>query len=182
MTTLLIFTSRTGTPAASLIPQTFNPSKLLIPKAPALGLLLQEPRFGTYNKHVLEENELATGRGQVDRTREPIDWEPLRETIDTFKHAYIYSRIRAEEAKHGVFAAWLKFIDDYEGWEFKYLNPQGEVPAEAIVRHEKRTRGSTNKFREYLWKNPAGKADECATDSEDEDGTNLKKPNVDMEG
>ncbi|KAH7327636.1 pseudouridine synthase [Rhizoctonia solani] len=182
MTTLLMFASRTGTPAASLIPQTFNSSKLLIPKAPALGLLLQEPRFGTYNKHVLEENELATGRGQTDRAREPIDWEPLQEKIDTFKHAYIYSRIRAEEAKHGVFAAWLKYIDDYEGWEFKYLNPRGEVPSEAIVHREKRTRGSANKFREYLWKNPASKGDEGTSDSEGEDGDVLKKPNIEMEG
>ncbi|KAL5633017.1 hypothetical protein ACGC1H_003494 [Rhizoctonia solani] len=179
MTTLLIFASRTGTPAASLIPQTFNPPKLLIPKAPALGLLLQEPRFGTYNKHVLEENELAAGRGQGDRVRELIEWEPLREKIDAFKHAYIYSRIRAEEAKHGVFAAWLKFIDEYDGWEFKYLNPRGEVPSEAVVHREKRKQGSTNKFREYLWKNPAGKGGEG---SEDEDGDGCQKPNVEMEG
>ncbi|CCO32331.1 tRNA pseudouridine synthase A [Rhizoctonia solani AG-1 IB] len=180
MTTLLIFASRTGTPAASLIPQTFNPSKLLIPKAPALGLLLQEPRFGTYNKHVLEENELATGRGQTDRVRELIEWEPLKEKIDAFKHAYIYNRIRAEEAKHGVFSAWLKFIDDYGGWEFKYLNAQGQVPPEAVVHPGKRKRGTTDKFREYLWKNPARKEEGGATDSEDEDAS--KKPSADMEG
>ncbi|KDN33258.1 hypothetical protein RSAG8_13652, partial [Rhizoctonia solani AG-8 WAC10335] len=182
MTTLLLLTSRTGTPAASLIPQMFNSSKLLIPKAPALGLLLQEPRFGTYNKHILEENELASGRGQTDRVREPIEWEPLRERIDAFKHAYIYSRIRAEEAKHGVFAAWLKFIDDYDGWEFKYLNPGGDVPLEAVVHREKRKQGSTNKFREYLWKNPSGKGGEGVTDSEDEAEDVSKKSNVEMEG
>ncbi|KDN35256.1 hypothetical protein RSAG8_11741, partial [Rhizoctonia solani AG-8 WAC10335] len=182
MTTLLLLTSRTGTPAASLIPQTFNSSKLLIPKAPALGLLLQEPRFGTYNKHILEENELASGRGQTDRVREPIEWEPLRDRIDAFKHAYIYSRIRAEEAKHGVFAAWLKFIDDYDGWEFKYLNPGGDVPLEAVVHREKRKQGSTNKFREYLWKNPSGKGGEGVADSEDEAEDVSKKPNVEMEG
>ncbi|CAE6476893.1 unnamed protein product [Rhizoctonia solani] len=180
MTTLLIFASRTGSPAVTLIPQTFNGTKLVIPKAPALGLLLQEPRFGTYNKHVLEENELAAGRGQTDRIRELIEWEPLRENIDAFKHAFIYNRIRAEEAKHSVFAAWLKFIDDYEGWEFKYLNPRGEVPPEAVVHPGKRKRGTTDKFREYLWKNPASKGDESVTDSEDEDTS--KKPNADMEG
>ncbi|ELU35624.1 hypothetical protein AG1IA_10346 [Rhizoctonia solani AG-1 IA] len=41
MTTLLIFASRTGSPAVTLIPQTFNGTKLVIPKAPALGLLLK---------------------------------------------------------------------------------------------------------------------------------------------
>ncbi|CAE6431986.1 unnamed protein product [Rhizoctonia solani] len=168
MTTLLILASRTGTPAASLIPQTFNPPKLLIPKAPALGLLLQEPRFGTYNKHVLEENELAAGRGQGDR-------------IDAFKHAYIYSRIRAEEAKHGVFAAWLKFIDEYDGWEFKYLNPRGEVPAD-VVHREERGQGSTSEFREYLKKISARKCGRCDTGSEDKNGDSCKKPNVEMDG
>ncbi|CAE7203293.1 unnamed protein product [Rhizoctonia solani] len=170
------------TPAASLIPQTFNSPKLLIPKAPALGLLLQEPRFGTYNKHVLEENELAAGREQTDRTREPIDWEPLRQRIDAFKHAYIYNRIRAEEAKHGVFAGWLGYIDDYDGWEFKYLNPQGGVPAEAVVHSEKRKQGSTNKFREYLWKGSGAKGDEGAIDNEAENEAVCKKSNVEMEG
>ncbi|KAF8731154.1 Pseudouridine synthase, partial [Rhizoctonia solani] len=180
MTTLLIFASRTGSPAVTLVPQTFSASKLIIPKAPALGLLLQEPRFGTYNKHVLEENELAAGRWQAYRIRELIEWEPLQEKIDPFKHAFIYSRIRAEEAKHSVFVAWLKFIEDYEGGEFKYLNARGEVPPEAVVHPGKKKRGTTDKFREYLWKNPTSKGDESITDSEDEDAS--KKLSADMEG
>ncbi|KAG9083687.1 tRNA pseudouridine synthase 1 [Ceratobasidium sp. 370] len=180
MTTLLVFASRTGTPASVLIPKAFEAPKLTIPKAPSLGLLLQEPRFGTYNKHVAEENELAINRGQTDRVRELIEWEPLRDRIDEFKREFIYTRLRDEEAKHGVFAAWLRFIDEYDGHEFKYLNPQGEVPPEAIVRRGQRKRGATDKFREYLWKNPAGKGTIGAESSdEEEDG---KKPDVEMEG
>jgi hypothetical protein len=102
MTTLLILASRTGTPASVLIPRTFNAPKLTIPKAPSLGLLLQEPRFGTYNKHVTDENELAVEHGQTERVRELIEWEPLRERIDEFKRTFIYARLREEETKHGV--------------------------------------------------------------------------------
>lgn len=200
MTTLLIFTSRTGAPASSLIPQTFNPAKLVIPKAPSLGLLLQEPRFGTYNEHIADENELAIARGETDRVRETIEWESLREQIEEFKREFIYSRIRAEEVKHGVcvtspevicfwfdtdlnhrFAAWLKFIDDYDGWEFKYLNPRGEVPPEAIVHRGRRKRGAVDKFREYLWKNPAGKGTEEMVAS-DEDDDETRKPDAETEG
>ncbi|KAG9121568.1 tRNA pseudouridine synthase 1 [Ceratobasidium sp. 392] len=179
MTTLLIFASRTGTPASILIPKVFEAPKLTIPKAPSLGLLLQEPRFGMYNKHVTEENEQAISRNQTDRVRELIEWEPLKERIDKFKREFIYSRLREEETKHGVFAAWLRFIDDYDGPEFKYLNPQGEIPPEAIVRRGQRKRGATDKFREYLWKNPAGKEAVGVESSDDEEG---KKPDAETEG
>lgn len=102
MTTLLVFACRTGTPASTLIPKAFEAPKLTIPKAPSLGLLLQEPRFGTYNKHVTDENELAKGRAQDERVRELIEWEPLKERIEEFKRAFIYTRLRDEETKHGV--------------------------------------------------------------------------------
>ncbi|KAG9126339.1 tRNA pseudouridine synthase 1 [Ceratobasidium sp. 392] len=179
MTTLLVFASRTGTPASVLIPKVFEAPKLTIPKAPSLGLLLQEPRFGMYNKHVTEENEQAISRNQTDRVRELIEWEPLKEGIDEFKREFIYARLREEETKHGVFAAWLRFIDEYEGPEFNYLNPQAEVPPEAIVKRGQRKRGATDKFREYLWKNPAGKEAAGVESSDDEEG---KKPDAETEG
>ncbi|QRW03334.1 tRNA pseudouridine synthase [Ceratobasidium sp. AG-Ba] len=178
MTTLLVLATRTGTPASVLIPKAFDPPKITIPKAPSLGLLLQEPRFSTYNKHVTEENELATKRGQTDRIRELIEWESLQEPINQFKNEHIYSRLRAEETKYGVFTSWLQFIDEYDGPEFNYLNPQGDIPAEAIVKRGQRKRGATNKFREYLWKNPAGKDAGGAESSDDEN----EKPGAEMEG
>jgi hypothetical protein len=79
------------------------------------------------------------------------------------------------------FAAWLKFIDDYDGWEFKYLNPEGKVPSEAIIHRGRRKRGAVDKFREYLWKNPAGGGAGGAVVSEDED-EEVKKPDADTEG
>jgi tRNA pseudouridine38-40 synthase len=79
------------------------------------------------------------------------------------------------------FNAWLRFIDEYDGPEFKYLGPSGEVPPEAIIHRGQRKRGSTDKFREYLWKNPAGKGLAGAQSSEDEESDG-KKPDVEMEG
>lgn len=42
---------RTGTPL-SLIPKTFEADKINIPKAPALGLLLERPVFQLYNNRM----------------------------------------------------------------------------------------------------------------------------------
>jgi len=54
---LLILVIRTRTPA-SLIPETFSPTKIHIPKSPSLGLLLEKPLFDGYNKKVEETNKL----------------------------------------------------------------------------------------------------------------------------
>ncbi|CAJ0759662.1 16880_t:CDS:2, partial [Entrophospora sp. SA101] len=46
---LIVMVARTMTPL-SLIPKTFGATKINIPKAPALGLLLENPVFSSYNK------------------------------------------------------------------------------------------------------------------------------------
>jgi tRNA pseudouridine38-40 synthase len=58
MVGLLIMMVRTRTPP-SLIPECFGPTRLNIPKAPALGLLLEQPIFENYNKKVEESNRKA---------------------------------------------------------------------------------------------------------------------------
>ena len=52
---LVIMVVRTRTPA-SLVPETFGPARLNIPKAPALGLLLEQPRIDSYNRKVADLN------------------------------------------------------------------------------------------------------------------------------
>lgn len=61
---ILILAIRSGTPA-SLISKTFGPEKLNIPKAPALGLLLERPIFETYNKRI----------STIDEGREPVKFD-----------------------------------------------------------------------------------------------------------
>lgn len=46
-----MYTTRIGTPL-SLIPITFDKDKINIPKAPALGLLLDRPVFQLYNERM----------------------------------------------------------------------------------------------------------------------------------
>lgn len=110
--------------------QTYGPSKIHIPKAPALGLLLEQPKFGVYNLRVNESNATIRKREpegneaeaiQTDKAvpqeretkgdpvlsvndgatiKENIDFEPYRDRIEQFKRDHIYAAMRAEEAEH----------------------------------------------------------------------------------
>ena len=62
------------------------------PKAPALGLLLEQPIFETHNSNVTKGDRFATAT-------DPIDFEQFRETIDKFKVEQIYEALREEEEK-----------------------------------------------------------------------------------
>lgn len=61
MVGLVIMVVRTRTPPA-LIPETFGPARINIPKAPALGLLLEQPLFESYNRKLAGHNAQITGR------------------------------------------------------------------------------------------------------------------------
>lgn len=58
--------TRTGTPL-TLVPKTFESAKINIPKAPALGLLLDRPVFKLYND-----------RMQAVESRQTIDFDQYK--------------------------------------------------------------------------------------------------------
>ncbi|KAK9719753.1 tRNA pseudouridine synthase 1 [Basidiobolus ranarum] len=62
---MIILITRTGSPL-TLIEQSFGPTKINIPKAPGLGLLLEEPVFSSYN------------RRSEEKERESVDFEGFR--------------------------------------------------------------------------------------------------------
>lgn len=65
-----------------LIKETYGPTKISIPKAPSLGLLLEAPVFHNYNEKVAKDFE-----------RERLDFEKYRTQMDDFKQREIYDRI-----------------------------------------------------------------------------------------
>lgn len=75
----------------SLIEESFGPQRWSIPKAPALGLLLEQPVFEYYNQKVTKEG-----------IRDPIDIERYRPAIDQFKQDHIYSFIIHQEHQRNV--------------------------------------------------------------------------------
>ncbi|MCJ1314584.1 tRNA pseudouridine synthase 1 [Agyrium rufum] len=82
MTALII---RCGCDEACL-ENSYSSTLLNIPKAPALGLLLERPVFDTYNAKI-----------QCDEEKSPIDFEKHVAQITEFKQRQIYDRIIEEE-------------------------------------------------------------------------------------
>jgi len=176
----LVLSCRTGTPA-EIIDELYGPRTVLVPKMPALGLLLEYPIFNSYNRKVGTANE----REKYDDThvdfRPPIDFEQYRDTIDAFKQTFIYREMRATEDRHGIFDAWIRHVDGYEGDDLLYLNPRGTIPGSAVIKKDVKRRAKPFKERKrFDVTNAKELKDEEESESEEQ---GMSKPQlVDMEG
>jgi tRNA pseudouridine38-40 synthase len=81
------------------IVDTYGPTKIAIPKAPGLGLLLERPIFDSYNKKIQELG------------KEKIDFSKYEKEIEEFKQREIYNRIFREEEQTNsyVLPSFLNF-------------------------------------------------------------------------
>ncbi|KAM0751664.1 pseudouridine synthase [Meredithblackwellia eburnea MCA 4105] len=139
---LAILAIRTQTPP-SLIPETFGPSRIHVPKAPGLGLLLLEPQYVEYNKRVDESNaklvELnKAGRIKdqdlLEQTRDHITTADVDEKVVAFKMEQVYQNMWEVEKSQAVFSKWLNYLDVYVGPDFEYLNSKGVIPQTAVFK------------------------------------------------
>ncbi|EGV62760.1 tRNA pseudouridine synthase 1 [Yamadazyma tenuis] len=119
MIAMAVMLVRTGCPATR-INETFSSTRVNIPKAPALGLLLENPVYETYNS-MLEKY----GYNKIDFSR-------YQKEMDDFKMKFIYDKIYNEERRENSFHGFFGFIDNFENEEaeynvFKFLNTKFEV-------------------------------------------------------
>lgn len=115
MISMVALSVRCNADPKALIPQTFESLRINIPKAPALGLLLERPVYDSYNKKL--EGEFG---------REPVGFDKWNEQIEAFKHKFIYDKIYAEEKAQHVFHAFFSFVDVFNGdASFDFLLKQG---------------------------------------------------------
>lgn len=126
---LVMIAVRSATPP-SLIPETFGPSRIHVPKAPGLGLLLISPHYTEYNKRIAEGNAkldelVAAGRmddkAYGEQKRDAIDFVELglSERIDAFKQEQVYKRMWSVEEDELVFSKWLNFLDTFVSNDFE---------------------------------------------------------------
>ncbi|GES79779.1 pseudouridine synthase [Rhizophagus clarus] len=134
MVSLIVMIVRTRTPI-SLIEKTFTQVKINIPKAPALGLLLERPVFDSYNKKAR------------DQGKDVIDYDIYQEQIDKFKDNYIYSKIFEEELAENTFQNWLNAVDQHTERDYGYLNSEGIIPESSIVKHGERQKYYNNQCK-----------------------------------
>lgn len=93
---------RTGCPITR-ISDCFGPAKINIPKAPALGLLLECPVYETYNERLAEMGY------------NNIEFSGYETEMNAFKMKNIYDKIYAEEIKENVYHGFFEFLDTFKG-------------------------------------------------------------------
>lgn len=114
MVGLVIMAERIGV-GADIIKQCFEAPRVNIPRAPALGLLLDRAIFEQYN----ERNPDA------DR----IDFLEFEKEREALKDEFIYPKIFAEENDRAQYWGWLKCNDDHaSGFSFLTLGPNAASP------------------------------------------------------
>ncbi|PWN35087.1 pseudouridine synthase, partial [Meira miltonrushii] len=137
---LLVLVGRTTAPA-SLIPETFGPARIHVPKAPGLGLLLEEPIFGGYNRRLEEtmkrqnEDPISGNSGEGGIRKESVIFSArYGDQMEQFKQKWIYDRIHQEEEEKHEYVKFLQYLDVLSGSDFEYLNPKGVIPQSAILK------------------------------------------------
>lgn len=70
------------------IRQSYGPTRISVPKAPGLGLLLERPVFESYSK-----------KAEEDFKKDPLNFDKYDKEIEEFKHRQIYTRIWDTEEK-----------------------------------------------------------------------------------
>ncbi|KAI7898542.1 pseudouridine synthase [Cokeromyces recurvatus] len=134
MIAMALLVTRTKTPI-SLISQSFEENRINIPKAPALGLLLERPIFKVYNEktRIKASNEVK---------RDKIDFDLYNDKIEEFKHEWIYKKIFETEHNEHVFDGYLTSLDAHVGPDYLYLNDKGVIPKECLVETKFNKKGS----------------------------------------
>ncbi|KAG1788258.1 pseudouridine synthase [Suillus plorans] len=180
MMSALVLSCRTSTPS-QVIDELYGPRIVMIPKMPALGLLLEYPIFDSYNKKVTSINEKLEPSHPDYRPK--IDFEKHRESIDAFKQTFIYDNMRCIEDRDGVFDAWMRSIDSYGGDDLLYLNPKGIIPAAAVIKKgDKRENPFKEKRKFDLTSFPDKQGTPTIEDDEETESKLNKSRLEDMEG
>lgn len=186
MMSALVLSCRTGTPSR-IIDELYGPRMVMVPKMPALGLLLEYPIFESYNGRIAANNEKLKDPSDADY-RPDIDFEVHRRAIDDFKQKYIYDNMRNTEDRCGIFDAWIRYVDSYEGNDLTYLNHRGIIPSTAVIKFgvkrpcpfREKKRFDITSLADIKQEGPLSIGDEAA-DDEDEEGLSKRKLD-EMEG
>lgn len=95
------------------IKEAYGPERFPVPKAPALGLLLERPVFESYNRRC------------KDYEKSPVTFEPFEQEIEKFKQEQIYRRIYEDEETQNVFSNFFNHLDNFQKKAFLYVTSGG---------------------------------------------------------
>ncbi|ORY63355.1 pseudouridine synthase [Pseudomassariella vexata] len=121
MVGMAVLVTRCATPL-SRISESYDKSRISIPKAPGLGLLLERPVFENYN---------ARAKGNYERPE--IDFANYEKEIQEFKDTQIYNRIFELEEKENSFHTFFHQIDSFKSDYFLWVTAGGITAAHQRV-------------------------------------------------
>ncbi|KAG7444890.1 pseudouridine synthase [Guyanagaster necrorhizus] len=131
----LVMSCRTATPD-NIINELYSLRRMVIPKMPALGLLLECPIYDVYNMNVVPVNQNL--ESSDPSYRPPIDFAKQAEKMAEFKQKFIYTSMRRIEDRKGLFDAWVRSVDAYAGKDLLYYNPEGTIPDVSVIKDGER--------------------------------------------
>ncbi|TEA19019.1 tRNA pseudouridine synthase 1 [Colletotrichum sidae] len=102
------------------IKQSYGQTRIAIPKAPGLGLLLERPVFDAYNR-----------RAKDNFGKETIDFTKYDDKLQAFKDKQIYQRIFEVEEQENTFHIFFQQVDNFRSDYFLWLTAGG-IDAGAI--------------------------------------------------
>ncbi|KAI8321780.1 tRNA pseudouridine synthase [Martensiomyces pterosporus] len=122
MVGLVILMARSDVPL-KLMDELFGGPRVNVPKAPGLGLLLEQPVFEAFNKRAAKQQQGST---------DPVTFAPYSEEMDAFKNKFIYDAIIRSEMADRVFDSWVQSVEVFPE-QYTYINKEGVIPESAIV-------------------------------------------------
>ncbi|KRZ73799.1 tRNA pseudouridine synthase A, mitochondrial, partial [Trichinella papuae] len=90
--------------------------RIKVPKAPSLGLVLEEPHYEHYNK-------------RFQATHQRLCWDIYQEKCDEFKQNYIIKDILETDESEKIFEEWLTYLTE------KFWNENDVVDDVSVVGH-----------------------------------------------
>lgn len=104
-----------GDAKESVISDTWNTDRIDVPRAPGLGLMLEEVHYEKYNK-----------RFGNDGIHEPLDWSSSKDNVEQFKKHMVYDDILQTEAKERSMLLWMRVlqIHSFEPRHFENIQTQ----------------------------------------------------------
>ncbi|TPX68399.1 hypothetical protein SpCBS45565_g03168 [Spizellomyces sp. 'palustris'] len=115
MMAMAIMVIRTNTPR-SIVANSFGYAKIEIPEAPAMGLILDEPHYDTFNS-------------DCERRSDPkgIHFDKYLPAVTEFRHHSLHDSVYRAELESMKFNEWARNLDAYSFLYTYYLNERGVI-------------------------------------------------------
>ncbi|KAJ1036284.1 hypothetical protein NDA18_000149 [Ustilago nuda] len=94
----------------------------------------EQSRENTSTAYKGKQSAKGTSCSLSNELREEVSYSQHNSSMEEFKQTWIYDRILASEQETNEFGKWLNYLDVFQGSDFEYLNPNGLIPAKAVVK------------------------------------------------